>query len=80
MPDSGQLRSLPVDEVFILPRSGFVQQKHQVVRFAHWDAQPATRFERPLCKSLCGYVAKHYFYLEKVNSNVELQLLFTQKC
>jgi hypothetical protein len=26
MPNSGQLRSLPADEGFILPRSGFVQQ------------------------------------------------------
>jgi uncharacterized membrane protein YecN with MAPEG domain len=39
-PDSGQLRSLPADEAFILPRSGFVQQIIQpdILKLEHGNA------------------------------------------
>jgi hypothetical protein len=50
MPDSGQLRSLPVDEEFILPRSGFVQQIVQV-RFASKLAPPDAATLRHLTKT-----------------------------
>jgi hypothetical protein len=53
-PDSGQLRSLPADEAFILPRSGFVQQGIQADAGQLGGAFPRKRqHARSLIQTLC---------------------------